>query len=86
MDYILKDFRKKKIGNLLIPLNKLQVFNFHKSSPNYTRQLNGKFIWSSFDFLLSNYFLSNRIKKGTLLYEGFAILKEGWLKGDSYYN
>jgi peptidoglycan/xylan/chitin deacetylase (PgdA/CDA1 family) len=78
---VLKEFIKKKIGSLLMPCTKLLVFNFHQSSLNYDPQLNGKYIWSSIDFLEEQLLYISQNYKVVSLFEGFADLKKGNLRG-----
>jgi peptidoglycan/xylan/chitin deacetylase (PgdA/CDA1 family) len=79
----LKELIKRKIGSLLMPRNKLLVFNFHQSSPTFNPQLNGKYIWSSIDFLEEQLLFISQNYKVVSLYEGYVDLKKGSSKGTS---
>jgi peptidoglycan/xylan/chitin deacetylase (PgdA/CDA1 family) len=77
----MKAFIRKRLGDLLIPKNKLLVFTLHQSTPIFNQQVNGTYIWSSTElfreqlkYLIDNFPILP-------LYDAMVSLRSGKLKG-----
>lgn len=72
---------KKRIEGLLVPKNKLVVFNYHQSTPSFDQQRNGQYIWSDTGYFEQEIkYLKENFRVVQLL-EGIKILREGRMKG-----
>jgi peptidoglycan/xylan/chitin deacetylase (PgdA/CDA1 family) len=64
-----------------MPKNKLIVFNYHQSTPNFEQQRNGQYIWSETGFFEQEIKYLNEKFRIVHLMDGMKILREGRMKG-----